>query len=1626
MSQNGGTCLYKEARLNIEPAFPGSTIAFTIPAYSPFASRSSTKRSVITEQYVDKDEDAFTRRHLATDGSMYFRRHHGYPRSFLWRVLDNRKMLEIQSTDLDHDSTDKFEATLTLLFQFPAPIRPFCVAFAEPADRDTLTVFAITTANELYTITLHRDFFATPAASEQDPETWCKRVEPALFSGRIPFRLVAESADELLVTLDDGAICRLVWDKANASWDGSRYQQNNWSMRGLLSWKAQPTVRFENAEFATSAAAAVAISPEKNHILSVCLDHTIRAWNIASGKPGAHMDLLGADEMALEKSHTSYSIGPSQSMLMQVVEVVGGIGGADYHVVTYSPKQHQFKFWGVRDADDAELGFYDAAEDSNFIPPIDELMKTTVWTLEEFHIVPGPSGWRGSEIWIRARSGPSSKIYSLKFDLTDTPEARTQAWKNDWVCVEPGPLTVDALRSHPANPSERDEVIDHDDLDSTQKWLDFLFYPGRFTAATLETSLYIYKRGLDQGRPGRSSSRGSLKERLCAAVTALAVNGSRESDGIEDAVAVQWEAYYSLVKDLHKRRGESLSLVYDRDSSRPWLVLSDYVSAIRTCSESEITKLNASVISSSRTLSKPLCKMLETSESRDVARLLNAAASFRQRLPSFVQHEVRRHLEMDILQSRNITILDRMEWIEANSELSQQVSDEDVTMLVEELGMEVKDLGTETFLRAIKILGYEEDGKPQPRRQIARYGLSALTRISQETLEGDRDVLLDLLVLLLFMFIELEGESLEDFDAPEVFAELILRYKDCLVVSWLAGTVWAHQSATGLASENVNRALSETLKVGKKLPITQTVLEGAYGGRAFEVPLPKDLKADLLTKWSRGWLTSIFEEHEYEAVVEDIMGILLAQREYELAMDFSKFLIEGYWASYMRGRLYIALGDNATASMCFQKPAYTLALGAMFDVAEQDTMGLVSEVERNSFSEGLGHYYNHVVGLFERAKAYSYVADFAKLGLRSLLGQEDEGLKTELLQRLFTASIQTCRFQDAYTAMIRHSDAALKQSDLQTLITTMIAQSRAMELLRFPFVGLADSVDSILTSLCQKTLNIASGPPYHQILYSFRISRNNFRGAASILHERLQRLKTTSSKVRDPADESLAQCYLMIINTLSSVSKEDAYILAEQRIEGTGGPPQWGIGQGKKLLKRQIITLDTLRKEYQAELDRVAAIEILPAELEAYVYTCCVVEPVLVTMNSKSLRRLAADHGSLHTAGLPPNYLFAPESEDAADLTSLDILLAGPVGTPYAGGVWRLHLDIPPTYPAAPPTAQFRTRLWHPNIDEATGAVCVETLKRDWSSTLKLRDVLVTISCLLIQPNPASALNEAAGKLAVEDWDGYCRRAKLMTEIHAAIPSSIAKEVREAQMRGEEQTTEPQPQPTAKTHSKGKEKERTKITPAGPRLQRRPSEDEENRRRRVATHDAESDPEIDWIPSPVKTSKVPAHQETNIFGIKGLEDTMQLDTPPKRIFAAQTKALPVSKDKGKAKGPIDDSDPFVTAPPSKSTSRPVTRSFDLAAPPAFASNTPTLPPSIEQSNPTDDSTATSLLLRDFSLSWQDSLALHNNDTDAKKRIASPEFEAKAKWEMKRLKQAGCDLKKFNRGEFGARVGVGRL
>lgn len=61
-----------------------------------------------------------------------------------------------------------------------------------------------------------------------------------------------------------------------------------------------------------------------------------------------------------------------------------------------------------------------------------------------------------------------------------------------------------------------------------------------------------------------------------------------------------------------------------------------------------------------------------------------------------------------------------------------------------------------------------------------------------------------------------------------------------------------------------------------------------------------------------------------------------------------------------------------------------------------------------------------------------------------------------------------------------------------------------------------------------------------------------------------------------------------------------------------------------------------------------------------------------------------------------------------------------------------------------------------------------------------------TISCLLIQPNPDSALNSTAGHLLQDDYESFARHARLMTSINARIPPHLKEAARVAKERGNE------------------------------------------------------------------------------------------------------------------------------------------------------------------------------------------------------------------------------------------------
>jgi nuclear pore complex protein Nup160 len=157
----------------------------------------------------------------------------------------------------------------------------------------------------------------------------------------------------------------------------------------------------------------------------------------------------------------------------------------------------------------------------------------------------------------------------------------------------------------------------------------------------------------------------------------------------------------------------------------------------------------------------------------------------------------------------------------------------------------------------------------------------------------------------------------------------------------------------------------------------------------------------------------------------------------------------------------------------------------------------------------------------------------------------------------------------------------------------MCESSYASQLIELPFIGLQDKVDEILAQKCQSIVDVNVGVPYHKILYSWRIKHNDFRGVAAISLERLQRLQHSGEGDHmlgeDGLETPVTRQYITLINALSCVDPKQAWIFSEEL-------PRTGSGAGmnghdKKQPSRKVVTLDDVRRSYQEELDRIAAIQ---------------------------------------------------------------------------------------------------------------------------------------------------------------------------------------------------------------------------------------------------------------------------------------------------------------------------------------------------------------------------------------------------------------------------------------------------
>ncbi|TFK48842.1 hypothetical protein OE88DRAFT_1713928 [Heliocybe sulcata] len=112
----------------------------------------------------------------------------------------------------------------------------------------------------------------------------------------------------------------------------------------------------------------------------------------------------------------------------------------------------------------------------------------------------------------------------------------------------------------------------------------------------------------------------------------------------------------------------------------------------------------------------------------------------------------------------------------------------------------------------------------------------------------------------------------------------------------------------------------------------------------------------------------------------------------------------------------------------------------------------------------------------------------------------------------------------------------------------------------------------------------------------------------------------------------------------------------------------------------------------------------------------------------------------------------------------------GPEETPYEGGHFEVDIRIPDSYPFQPLKMKFITKVYHPNISSASGAICLDILKDAWSPVLTLKSTLISLQSLLCSPEPNDPQDAEVAKHYMTSRSSFESTARYWTHIYAGGP----------------------------------------------------------------------------------------------------------------------------------------------------------------------------------------------------------------------------------------------------------------
>ncbi|XP_059799701.1 ubiquitin-conjugating enzyme E2 L3 isoform X2 [Hypanus sabinus] len=108
-----------------------------------------------------------------------------------------------------------------------------------------------------------------------------------------------------------------------------------------------------------------------------------------------------------------------------------------------------------------------------------------------------------------------------------------------------------------------------------------------------------------------------------------------------------------------------------------------------------------------------------------------------------------------------------------------------------------------------------------------------------------------------------------------------------------------------------------------------------------------------------------------------------------------------------------------------------------------------------------------------------------------------------------------------------------------------------------------------------------------------------------------------------------------------------------------------------------------------------------------------------------------------------------------------------PDNPPYDKGAFRIEISFPSEYPFKPPKITFKTKIYHPNIDEK-GQVCLPVISAEnWKPATRTDQVIQSLIALVNDPQPEHPLRADLAEEYSKDRKKFFKNAEEFTKKYA-------------------------------------------------------------------------------------------------------------------------------------------------------------------------------------------------------------------------------------------------------------------